>query len=84
MKEEEPADKTLNIYWSIDNPEGASFVLSKESSYTETFAWADRDHDILLPEVEVEDGYRRMQIQKASIQKKTDISLKQKMAVSSL
>ena len=58
MKEEEPEDKTLNIYWSIDKPEGASFVLSEESSYTETFAWADRDHDILLPEVEVEDGYR--------------------------
>ena len=56
--EKQPEDKTLNIYWSIDKPEGASFVLSEESSYTETFAWADRDHDILLPEVEVEDGYR--------------------------
>ena len=58
---DEPEDpdvgKTLKIYWAINNPEGASWIQSENSSWTETIAWSDRYNTFQIPGLEVNEGY---------------------------
>ena len=54
---EDTTGKTVRIHWSIDNPEGASWTQSENSSWTETIAWSDRYNTFQLPELEVKEGY---------------------------
>ncbi len=54
-----PAEKTLKIYWAIDNTDGAVFKASgKSDAWTETIAWADKDNTFVIPELEVKEGYK--------------------------
>lgn len=51
--------KTLRIYWAIDNPEGAEWVMPGYGSdaWTETIAWSDKDNTFVMPGLTVKDGY---------------------------
>lgn len=52
------AGKTLRIHWAIDNPEAASWKLYEGNARTETIAWADRNNFLVMPEVDVKEGYK--------------------------
>lgn len=49
--------KTLRVTWNIDNPEAANWKLYDGNTRTETFAWDDRDNTMVMPELEIADGY---------------------------
>ena len=56
---EEPENKTLKIYWAIDNPAGAAWTAYGNSeAWTETVAWSDKDNTFVLPGLEVKEGYK--------------------------
>ena len=55
--EEVPQNKTLKIYWSIDNPDAAEWALGGNASWTETIAWSDKDNTFVMPELNVKEGY---------------------------
>lgn len=59
--EDEPdeEEKTLRIFWAIDNKENAKFTLSDSNAdWTETIAWSDKDNTFVLPKITVADGYK--------------------------
>ena len=55
--EEVPENKTLKIFWAIDNPDAAEWALGGDAAWTETIAWSDKDNTFVMPELNVKDGY---------------------------
>ena len=55
--EEVPENKTLKIFWAIDNPDAAEWALGDDAAWTETIAWSDKDNTFVMPELNIKDGY---------------------------
>ena len=55
----EPTNKTLKIFWAIDNDAGAEWTTYDNSDdWTETIAWSDKDNTFVIPGLTVKDGYK--------------------------
>ena len=57
--EDPDAGKTLRIYWAIDNKAGATWTdVGNSEDRTELYSWADRENELGVLGVTVNEGYR--------------------------
>ena len=57
--EDPDAGKTLRIYWAIDNKAGATWTdVGNSEDRTELYSWADRENELGILGVTVNEGYR--------------------------